>query len=132
MAPPLDTRAADAALILFAHGSRDPEWVRPFDALRQSIQRRAPGVTVCLAYLEVTDPSLDECIRAVAERGVRTIRVLPLFLAMGKHLRSDIPALALQVVADFPELTIEFLPALGEAPEFVEALSRIALRAAVE
>ena len=118
------------ALILFAHGSRDREWVRPFESLRQTIGRRAPHITVALAYLEVTDPSLDECIRALAERGIETIRVLPLFLAMGKHLRSDIPALAARVAAEFPELTIEFLPALGEAPEFVDALERIAVRAA--
>ena len=56
--------------------------------------------------------------------------MLPLFLALGKHLRHDIPALARDVAASFPALTIEFLPALGEAPEFVEALGRIAQRAA--
>jgi sirohydrochlorin cobaltochelatase len=104
--------------------------VRPFDRLRQSIQQRTPEVTVALAYLEVTDPDLAECIRALAEQGIESIRVLPLFLAMGKHLRSDIPALAAKVAAEFPELTIAFLPALGEAPEFADALSRIALRAA--
>ena len=130
MTPPLDSRRTNSALILFAHGSRDPEWVRPFENLRHSIQQRAPGVTVALAYLEVTDPDLPECIRALAEQGIGSIRVLPLFLAMGKHLRSDIPALAAKVAAEFPELRIEFLPALGEAPEFADALSGIALRAA--
>jgi sirohydrochlorin cobaltochelatase len=103
--------------------------VRPFDALRQTIQQRTPHVTVALAYLEATDPELSECIRALAEQGVESIRVLPLFLAMGKHLRSDIPALAAKVAGEFSELRIEFLPALGEAPEFVDALQRIAERA---
>ena len=117
------------ALILFAHGSRDREWVRPFESLRQTIAKRAPQITVALAYLEVTDPPLDECIRTLAGQGIESIRVLPLFLAMGKHLRSDIPALAVRVAAEFPELTIEFLPALGEAPEFIDALERIAVRA---
>jgi sirohydrochlorin cobaltochelatase len=56
--------------------------------------------------------------------------VLPLFLALGKHLRHDIPALARDVAAAFPTLAIEFLPALGETPEFAESLSRIAARAA--
>ena len=120
----------DAALILFAHGSRDPEWVRPFEALRASVARSAPGLRVALAYLEASSPTLIEAIRTLATAGATTIRVLPLFLAMGKHLRRDIPDLARDAAAAFPELNIEFLPALGEAPEFTDALSRIAARAA--
>jgi sirohydrochlorin cobaltochelatase len=85
---------------------------------------------VALAYLESSAPDLSESIRALAAQQVTAIRVLPLFLAMGKHLRNDIPALAAKVAREFPALTIEFLPALGEAPEFVDALGRIALRAA--
>lgn len=103
--------------------------MRPFESLRQTIQSRTPGVTVALAYLEATDPDLAECIRALAEQGVESIRVLPLFLAMGKHLRSDIPALAADVAGEFTELRIQFLAPLGEAPEFVDALERIAQRA---
>jgi len=119
-----------SALILFAHGSRDPEWVRPFERLRDTVARQTPEIAVALAYLESTAPGLDDSVRALAADGVTAIRVLPLFLAMGKHLRTDIPALAERTRADFPGLTIEFLPALGEAPEFVAALCAIALRAA--
>ena len=104
--------------------------MRPFEALRESIRQRTPHVTVALAYLEASSPDLSESIRALAAAGVTNIRVLPLFHAMGKHLRNDIPALAQRVANEFPALQIEFLPALGEAPEFADALSRIALRAA--
>ncbi len=117
------------ALILFAHGSRDPAWVRPFEALRATVQAQTPGIRVALAYLESSTPDLDDCVRALAAAGATTLRVLPLFLAMGRHLRTDLPALAAQVKADYPGLAIEFLPALGEAPEFVAALGAIALRA---
>ena len=72
----------------------------------------------------------EQAIRALAGEGVTAIRVLPLFLALGKHLRRDIPVLAREVAAAFPNLAIEFLPALGETPEFAESLSRIASRAA--
>jgi sirohydrochlorin cobaltochelatase len=67
-------------------------------------------------------------VRTLAAGGVTVIQVLPLFLAMGKHLRTDIPALAARIKLDYPELEIAFLPALGEAPEFVAALTAIALR----
>jgi len=118
-----------SALVLFAHGSRDPEWVRPFELLRATVGRQVPDVAVALAYLESSAPDLDLCVRTLAAAGVTNVRVLPLFLALGRHLRTDIPALALRIRADYPALTIEFLPALGEAPEFVVALGAIALRA---
>lgn len=118
-------------LILFAHGSRDPEWVRPFEALRDMVARAAPDARIALAYLESSAPTLAESIRALAADGITSIRVLPLFLALGKHLRHDIPALARAVSGEFPGLSIEFLPALGEAPEFADALARIAVRATV-
>lgn len=122
--------SARSALVLFAHGSRDPEWVRPFERLRDALRQQTPHVAVALAYLETATPDLDLCVRSLATDGVRAIRVLPLFLAMGKHLRSDIPALAGRIKLDYPELDIEFLPALGEAPEFVAALGAIAVRVA--
>lgn len=118
-----------AALILFAHGSRDPEWVRPFEALRASVRQQTPELPVALAYLESSAPDLDDCVRALAADGITSIRVLPLFLAMGRHLRTDLPALAAQIRSEYPGLAIEFLPALGETPEFVEALGAIAARA---
>lgn len=117
-----------SALILFAHGSRDPEWVRPFEQLRQTIQRATPQSSIVLAYLESAAPDLTTAIRALAGAGTTSIRVLPLFLAMGKHLRNDVPALARRLTSEFPGVDIEFLPSLGEAPEFIDALTRIALR----
>jgi sirohydrochlorin cobaltochelatase len=122
--------SARSALVLLAHGSRDPEWVRPFEQLRDMVRQQTPHITVALAYLEAATPDLNLCVRTLAADGVTAIQVLPLFLAMGKHLRSDIPALAERIKLDYPELNIEFLPALGEAPEFVAALGAIALRVA--
>jgi sirohydrochlorin cobaltochelatase len=104
--------------------------VRPFEQLRDTLGQQSPHLTVALAYLESAAPDLNLCVRTLAADGLTAIQVLPLFLAMGKHLRSDIPTLAERIKLDFPALTIEFLPALGEAPEFVAALGAIALRVA--
>jgi sirohydrochlorin cobaltochelatase len=130
IAPPTPIMSARSALVLFAHGSRDPEWVRPFEQLRDTAQQQAPNVVVALAYFESAAPDLNHCVRTLAADGVTAIQVLPLFLAMGRHLRTDIPALAERIKLDYPGLNIEFLPALGEAPEFVAALGAIALRVA--
>ena len=37
------------AILLFAHGSRDPLWHAPLQAIQQRLQTLAPGVQVRLA-----------------------------------------------------------------------------------
>ena len=39
-------------LLLFAHGARDPNGARPFEAVRARLLEQAPGVEVRLAFLE--------------------------------------------------------------------------------
>jgi sirohydrochlorin cobaltochelatase len=39
-------------LVLFAHGSRDPEWARPFERIAAILRERLPATAVGLAFLE--------------------------------------------------------------------------------
>ena len=55
---------AREGLLLFAHGARDPNWARPFEAVRARLRELAPGVEVgrhqlqdCLLY---TSDAADE------------------------------------------------------------------------
>ena len=34
------------AILIFAHGARDPEWARPFEHLRDEVATRSPGTEV--------------------------------------------------------------------------------------
>ena len=45
------------ALILFAHGARDPEWASPMRRVQAAIRKRLGGVQVELAFLEFMAPS---------------------------------------------------------------------------
>ena len=49
----------DKALILLAHGSRDPSWAQPFEALAAALKEKHPGRRIELAFMELTEPSLD-------------------------------------------------------------------------
>lgn len=44
------------AVLLLAHGSRDPAWKAPFERLREKVAARAPGTPVEDAHLEHTAP----------------------------------------------------------------------------
>jgi sirohydrochlorin ferrochelatase len=83
------------------------------------------------AFVEMGTPSVEEAVtRAVAE-GARTVKLLPLFMAVGRHVKRDIPASVETLRAMHPERTIEILPSLGENERFWEALRAI-VRAQME
>src|SRR6185503_5683206 len=86
-------RMAGRAIVLFAHGARDPDWARPFRQLALELAERVPGERVTLAYLELMQPSLAECVSALYAEGFRRFRVVPVFFGAGGHLKKDLPAL---------------------------------------
>jgi sirohydrochlorin cobaltochelatase len=112
-------------LILFAHGSRDPAWFAPFEALASRVKALAPQAAVQLAYLEFAQPNLLGAIDAAARAGASAVHVVPVFLAAGKHLREDLPHLIAQAQAQHPYLTITCASAIGEDTRMLEAMAQV-------
>jgi sirohydrochlorin cobaltochelatase len=110
-------------VVLFAHGSRDPEWARPFVRISEEIAQRLPGVSVCLAYLELMKPSLEEAIAALALAGAQSIRIVPVFLGQGGHVKEDLPRLVEKVASAHPHLRLTLESPIGEQPQVIEAIA---------
>lgn len=83
---------------MFAHGSRNATWRKPFDRLLRDIKKRGHAHTV-LAFGEFMSPGLVEAAKLLAARGVKTAVIVPLFLGGGLHVRGDLPKLAAQARA---------------------------------
>ena len=114
-------------VILFAHGSRDPLWRLPMEAVAAQVAATDPGVVVACAYLELTEPDLPSAARQLAARGVQQLTVVPLFLGVGKHVREDLPLLMSDLRQRHPGVEIMLQPSVGENPELIALLARIAL-----
>ena len=113
--------------ILLAHGSRDPLWRQPIEAVAERIRQMAPAVHVRCAYLEATPPDLPGATAELAKRGVTAITVLPLFLGMGRHARNDLPILMAALRVSHPGIVFDLRPALGEELQMIELMAKIAL-----
>jgi sirohydrochlorin cobaltochelatase len=113
----------ESALVLFAHGARDAQWSEPFRAIRQAVAQRRPDLTVELAFLEIMQPTLGDCIARLVAGGHARITVAPLFLAQGGHLKKDLPRLLKDVSAKHPAANIEVLAPIGEVTELLNAIS---------
>jgi sirohydrochlorin cobaltochelatase len=103
-----------------AHGSRDPEWSRPFERIAASLAKKMPSVCVGLAYLE-HGASLEETVAAMAAKGVGSIRVVPVFLGQGGHVREDLPRLVSE--ARRPGIDLRLDRPIGEEPRVIEAIA---------
>jgi sirohydrochlorin cobaltochelatase len=119
----------DVCLILLAHGSPDPRWRAPFEKLAEAIGRELDGGRVKLAYMEFAAPSLKKAAGEAHREGFTALRVLPLFMAGGGHVGRDIPVLAEALRGQFPGLSVEILPPIGEHPRVAEAMRETALEA---
>ncbi|GAC1545663.1 MAG: CbiX/SirB N-terminal domain-containing protein [Collimonas sp.] len=111
------------ALVLFAHGARDPNWAAPFVSLQQLIQQQRPQLLVRLAFLELMQPDLPQLLQQLVAAGVNEVSVVPVFLGQGGHVRRDLPALITQAQQQYPQLAITVAQAVGEQPDVQNAIA---------
>ena len=144
-APPSEHNAPDG-VILFAHGSRDPLWRKPIEAVAERMRSNHAGIIVDCAYLELCEPSLPDATRAMVTawqnatdsialradpirgKGLKPlkIRIIPMFLGMGKHAREDLPLLVTELRAAHPQIEFEVAQTIGEDARVTALLADLA------
>jgi sirohydrochlorin cobaltochelatase len=116
----------NSCLILLAHGSKNPNWLKPFEKLTKDLKQDVGANNVFLCYMEHATPSLQQVAQQLLNHGTQHFRVLPLFMASGNHFQQDIPAQIADLRSEFPELEIELLPPIGEHPLFLDLMHSLA------
>jgi len=74
-------------------------------------------------------PSLPEAIEKMVLDGAQQITVIPAFLAVGSHVRQDLPALVAEAQKKYPAIQIRSSAAIGEQREIQQAIGRFAIDA---
>ena len=113
-------------VILFAHGSRDPMWRGPIEAIATQVLALSPATHVACAYLELCEPDLPTAVQTLANKGVTQVNLLPVFFGMGKHAREDLPVLVQELRDTHPQVAIHVQPAIGEEPRMTALMADIA------
>lgn len=110
-----------SGIVLFAHGSRERDWARPFEQLAATLRNKVDG-PVGLAYLESMQPTLDAAVASLAREGVGAIRVVPVFLGQGAHVKDDLPKLIAAAQKEHG-VSVQLDPAIGEQQSVIEAIA---------
>ena len=113
-------------IVLLAHGSRDERWREPIEAVAARVTALDPQARVVCAYMELAAPDLRTAAAALIASGATVVRVVPLFLGMGKHAREDLPLQVEALRQAWPQVDFQLAGIVGEEPELIDLLARIA------
>lgn len=125
----MNNTARRQGVILFAHGSRDPQWRQPMEAVAERARTLDPHTDVACAYLELTEPDLPTCAAQLVHSGIEHITIVPMFLGVGRHAREDLPLLVAELRRTHPSVEWQLQPAIGEQAAVVDLLARLAVGA---
>jgi sirohydrochlorin cobaltochelatase len=119
--------AGRKAIILFGHGSRDPLWRVPIEAVAARVAVASPPSLVRCAYLELDQPDLPSVVADLVSAGAGEITIVPMFLGVGKHAREDLPKLVQALSSHFLGVQIHLRPAVGEDERVLDLLAQVAV-----
>ena len=110
-------------IIVFAHGSRIESANQAVREVAAGMLRpRGPYELVQAAFLELGQPDLQTAVANMAAAGLRRIVVIPYFLTLGLHLERDLPRLAREAAARFPDIDLVLTPPLDGHPALLQVL----------
>jgi sirohydrochlorin cobaltochelatase len=84
------------------------------------------NLPVAVAFLELTAPDLPHTVELLMKQGVAHVRIVPMFLGVGRHAREDLPELVRGLTQAYPQMSFELLPAIGEHPAMTALMADIA------
>lgn len=117
------------SIVLFGHGSRDPLWRQPIDAVAARIRMLDPQAQVSCAFLELTEPDLPTVLDEMVAAGATQVTIVPMFFGLGRHAREDLPKLTAELPQRYPGVSFHVLPAVGDDPRVSQLVATIALDA---
>ena len=115
------------AIVLFGHGSRDPQWRLPMETVAARLRAAQPGVPVRCAYLELDEPDLGTAAGELVTAGATEITIVPMFLGTGRHAREDLPQLVRGMQAFQPQVRFVLQQPIGEDARVLDLIAKIAM-----
>ncbi len=117
------------ALLLIAHGSRNPDANADLHHLADEVRRRGLVELVETAFLELAEPTIAQASQRCVARGMQRIVLLPYFLSAGVHVCADLRRHRDELVVRFPGVAFELAEPLGPHPLLVDIVLQRAMAA---
>ncbi len=120
---------AKRALLLIAHGSRQPEANADSYHVVDELRRRMPETLVEASFLELAEPDIETGGDRCVALGAGHVILLPYFLSAGIHVRRDLTAARDHLAAKYPRVQFRLAEPLGRHPLLLEVVAERAREA---
>lgn len=97
----MDLLPEHVGVVIVDHGSKRAEANEMLEKVVALYRETSGNVLVEPAHMELAEPSIAQAFEKCVARGAKQIVVHPYFLAPGRHVTQDIPALAAAAAAQF-------------------------------
>jgi sirohydrochlorin ferrochelatase len=125
----MNSPPSGTALLLIAHGSREPEANADLIYVVEALRRRGRYALVEPAYLELAEPTIEQAASRCVERGVRRVLLLPYFLSAGVHVRRDLADTRRRLAERHPGVVFHLGEPLGRHPLLLQLVEERAREA---
>ena len=109
------------ALLLIAHGSRQPEANADLHHFADILRQRGHAIVVA-SFLELAEPGIENGGVRCVELGASRVVLLPYFLSAGVHVRRDLTEARAILSARFPHVEFRLAEPLGRHPLLAEVV----------
>jgi sirohydrochlorin ferrochelatase len=108
------------AILLIAHGSREPEANADVVHVADEIRRSGPYKVVEAAFLEQAPPNIDDGAARCVRAGATSIVMAPYFLSAGIHVTRDLREAHQRLQALYPDVEIRLAEPFGRHEQLTE------------
>jgi sirohydrochlorin ferrochelatase len=111
------------ALLLIAHGSREPEANADLHFVADALRQSGDYCCVEASFLELAEPGIEAGAARCLAQGAEAIVLLPYFLSAGVHVRRDLTEYQRRLAERYPRVAFRLAEPLGRHPLLVEIVS---------
>ena len=101
------------ALLIIDHGSIQEKANTMLGKVAELLRHLRPQLIVNIAHMELARPTIAEGIENCISAGAREIIIHPYMLSPGRHATRDVPRMAREYLAKYPEIKFRITQPLG-------------------
>lgn len=121
-------KTSKKALLILGHGSSDITAVHEFNDFIAQFKTYpefvSEGVSVVMAFLELSEPSIPQALEEIVRKGIKEIVVIPYFLFRAGHVKKEIPKMLNDFRKEHPEVEISYGNSLWPHPNLTHLAKR--------
>lgn len=109
-------------ILILAHGSKKKETEEILNSLVDKVKYKTGEELVVPSYLQFSEENLEKGVELLVSRGAKNIRIVPMFLFDGVHVREDIPNELNELKERFPGIEIKMGRHIGDDDKLVDII----------